>query len=78
MRWPNNGDFWSGNYRVLHTGTIEKQTGREGVELISNKEMGKRVKGYVQYSGGTLLVKVDTKLKETDHLNIHAQICTRR
>ena len=30
-----------------------------------SKEMGKRVKGYVQYSGRTLLVKVDTKPKET-------------
>ena len=47
MRWPNNGDFWSGNYRVIHTGTIENQPGREGVGLVLSKEMGKRVKRYM-------------------------------
>lgn len=45
MRWPRSGDFWSGDYRIIHTGASEKRSGIEGVGTVMNKILGKKVKG---------------------------------
>ncbi|KAG8234400.1 hypothetical protein J437_LFUL014658 [Ladona fulva] len=65
MRWPDNGDIWSGDYHVIHTGMIEKRRGQAGVRVVLSKELGRRVKGYVQCSGRVILVKIETKPTDT-------------
>ena len=71
MRWPNNGDFWSGEHRVIHTGTIVDQPGVGGVGVVLNKEIGCRVKGYVQYNGRIIKVKLDTKPTDTVIIQVY-------
>lgn len=45
MRWPDGGDFWSGEYRVIYSDTYKP--GQGGVGIVLKKELGKRVKGYI-------------------------------
>jgi len=61
IRWPNPGDFWSGDYRIIHTGTAEKRPGIVGVGLIVNKILGEKVKGYIQYNERIIQVRFQTK-----------------
>jgi len=65
MRWPKSGDFWSGDYRIIYTGASEKKPGTGGVGFIMNKILGKKVKGYIQYDDRIILVKFQTKPKDT-------------
>ncbi|VVC30385.1 Endonuclease/exonuclease/phosphatase,Reverse transcriptase domain [Cinara cedri] len=65
MRWPRAGDLWSGEYRLIHTGTAENNPGIGGVGIIMSKAIGKKVKGFVQYNERIILVKIETKLKDT-------------
>lgn len=65
MRWPQAGDFWSGNYRIIHSGTENAKPGYGGVGIILNKELGNRVKGFVQYNERLILVRIETKPKDT-------------
>ncbi|XP_008486054.1 craniofacial development protein 2-like, partial [Diaphorina citri] len=71
MRWPNDGDFWLGEYRVIHSGTIENKPGQGGVGVMLTKELGKRVKGYVHRKGRIILVKIDTKPVDTVIIQIY-------
>lgn len=64
-RWRDPGDMWSDDVRIIHSGTIDKKPGQGGVGLVLSKEMAKRVKGYVQYSGRLILVKLETKPTDT-------------
>lgn len=45
MKWPNNVVFWSDNYRVIHTGTIEGRLDIDCVGIVLNREVKFRVKG---------------------------------
>lgn len=51
MRWPDKGDFGSGDLRKIHTGTIGERPGEGGVGLTLQQELERSVKGYVQYNG---------------------------
>lgn len=53
MQWTNNGDFWSDDYRTIHSHSIN---GRNGVEIILNKKWGSRVTNFVIYNSGLLLI----------------------
>lgn len=65
IRWPNSGDFWSGDYKMIHTEISEKRPGIGGVGIVMNKSLGKKVKGYIQYNDRIILVKFQTKPKDT-------------
>ena len=65
MRWHGTGDFWTGDYRVIYSGTEEGLTGRKGVGVIMERSVGTRVVGYVQHSDRILLVKINTKPNNT-------------
>ncbi|XP_025425707.1 craniofacial development protein 2-like [Sipha flava] len=65
VRWLETGDIWSGNYRFIYSGTSVKYPGRGGVGIMLRKDIGKKVKSYVQYSERIILVKIETKPKDT-------------
>ncbi|XP_025412828.1 craniofacial development protein 2-like [Sipha flava] len=65
MRWPRAGDLWSREYRLIHTGTADNNPGFGGVGIIMSKAIGKKVKGFVQYNERIILVKIETKPKDT-------------
>ena len=43
VRWPHDY-FWSGDYRVINTKTVEAGLGQAGVAIIMSKNIG-TVKG---------------------------------
>ncbi|CAI6360110.1 unnamed protein product [Macrosiphum euphorbiae] len=57
IRWPDNGDFWSENIRVIHTNSTK---GQAGVGISLNKKWGKRVTNVVTYSSRLCLVKIES------------------
>ncbi|XP_039285273.1 craniofacial development protein 2-like [Nilaparvata lugens] len=65
MRWPQPGDFWSGNYRIIHSGTADDRPGYGGVGIVLNKKLGNRVKGFVQYNERLISVRIETKPRDT-------------
>uniref|UniRef100_A0A8D9A6I6 Craniofacial development protein 2 n=1 Tax=Cacopsylla melanoneura TaxID=428564 RepID=A0A8D9A6I6_9HEMI len=71
MRWPNNGDLWTGNYRLIHSGCLDDKPGIGGVGVLLTKELGQRVKGYVHRKGRILLVKLDTKPVDTVIIQVY-------
>ncbi|KAL1446687.1 hypothetical protein WDU94_006588 [Cyamophila willieti] len=71
MRWADGGDFWSGEYRIIHSGTIENKPGQGGVGIILKKDLGKRVKGYVHRKGRVILVKLDTHPVNTTIIQVY-------
>lgn len=44
VRWPENGDIWSGDYRFIYSGTSVENPGRGGVGIMFRKDIGKKVK----------------------------------
>jgi len=38
MKWPQQGDFWSGNIRVIHT---RAENGIGGVGIVLRRDVGK-------------------------------------
>lgn len=42
LRWPRAGDLWSGEYRLIHTGTAENNPGIGGMDIIMCKAIGKK------------------------------------
>ncbi|KAL4125923.1 hypothetical protein QTP88_010160 [Uroleucon formosanum] len=65
VRWSETGDIWRGDYRFIYSGTSVENPGRGGVGIMLRKDIGKKVKSYVQYSERIILVKIETKLKDT-------------
>ena len=63
VRWPESCDFWNGNYIVIHTGTAHERPGYTEVALVLNKQLGRRVREYVQYNERIILVNIETKPK---------------
>jgi hypothetical protein len=60
MKWPGEGDFWSGDYRVVHSGSIN---GNANVGVILKKSSGMSVKSY--YPLVIYVVRLETEPKDT-------------
>ena len=45
MKWPEEGDFWSGNYRIIQTGSVN---GSGGIGIILRNSVGMRMKSFLQ------------------------------
>ncbi|KAF0753999.1 craniofacial development protein 2-like [Aphis craccivora] len=72
MRWPKSGDFWSGEYRIIYSGTEDGRLGKKKrIGIVLQKNMGHKVKGYVQYSDRIILVKLDTKPIDTVIIQVY-------
>lgn len=70
MRWPDGGDFWSDEYRIIHSDTYKP--GHGGVGIVLKKDLGKRVKGYVdRRRRRILLVKLDTQPVNTTIIQVY-------
>jgi hypothetical protein len=76
IRWLKSGDFWSGEYRMIYSGTEDGRLGTKGVRIVLQKNMGHKVKGYVQYSDRIILVKLDTKPIDTVIIQVYIPIKT--
>ncbi|KAF2890467.1 hypothetical protein ILUMI_15706 [Ignelater luminosus] len=42
IRWPEEGDMWSGKFRIINTAA---NNGNGGIEILMEKEIGQKVKG---------------------------------
>ncbi|XKL59324.1 hypothetical protein PGB90_000340 [Kerria lacca] len=58
VRWPEDCDFWTGEYRMICTGG---KKGQAGVGIIMNRKVGTRVQSYIQHSERIILVRVEVK-----------------
>lgn len=58
IKWSNLGNFWIGNYKLIHTSSVGGYT---EIEIMINKECHKNVRNYFQYSDRTILVKIYTQ-----------------
>ncbi|KAL1447191.1 hypothetical protein WDU94_013942 [Cyamophila willieti] len=76
MRWPNDGDLWVGNYRLIHSRYRDDKPGNGGVGVMLSKELGQRVKGYVHRKGRLILVKLDTKPVDTVIIQVYMPTAT--
>lgn len=56
MRWPNNGDFWSDDCRIVHSHSINGQKNGN----VLNKKWGNRVINFLTYNSQLLLVKCES------------------
>ncbi|HCF9438090.1 TPA: hypothetical protein NI641_006403, partial [Pseudomonas aeruginosa] len=68
VRWQDEQDFWSGEYRIINTKSVG---GITGVGLIMNKKIGMRVNYYEQHSDRIIIVKIDTKPTPTTVVQVY-------
>lgn len=59
VRWLGNGDFWSGDYRIIYSG--DETPGRSGVGFIINKKWGHQILNKVAYNDRLILIKLRGK-----------------
>ena len=58
VRWKEENDFWSEEFRVINTRGLG---GQAGVGIVMNREIGSKVIYYKQQSERLILVKINTK-----------------
>ena len=68
IRWQEEQDFWSGDYRIINT---KSNRGYAGVGLVMNRKIGQRVSYYEQHSERIIVTKIDTKLKPTTIVQVY-------
>ncbi|XP_039290975.1 craniofacial development protein 2-like [Nilaparvata lugens] len=57
IKWKDEGDFWSGDYRIIFSGDKRSTT---GVEIVLDKKWGGRVKSYMLFSDRIILIKLES------------------
>ena len=68
MRWNEENDFWSEDFRIINTKGLK---GQAGVGIIMNKEIGNKVLYYKQQSEILIMVKIDTKPVVTTVIQVY-------
>lgn len=69
VRWPNNGDFWSNEFRIIYLeGDI---SGRAGIGFILNKKWGYQVIKKVTYSDRLALITLKAKPNNIEIIQIY-------
>lgn len=64
IKWKNEGDFWSGDHRIIFSGDNASTT---GVGVVLDRKWGRRVKSYMLFSDRIMLIKLEV---EGEHLAI--------
>jgi exonuclease III len=57
IKWKDEGDFWSDNYRVIYS---EDKKSNTGVGIMLAKEWEQRVKNSLPYNNRIMLIKLKT------------------
>ena len=57
IKWKDEGDFWSNNYRAIYS---QDKNSNTGVGIILTKEWGQRIKNYLLYNDRIMLIKLKT------------------
>lgn len=57
-RWPNSGDFWSENYRMIHS---QGKNGQCGVGVVIHKTWGVKVTNYIIYSERIIMIQLEAE-----------------
>jgi len=60
IRWPDNGDFWSDDMRVIHTIHTNRTKRQAGVGIALIKKWGMRVTNVVTYNSRLCMVKMES------------------
>lgn len=68
VRWQEEQDFWSGDYRIINTKANKRNA---GVGLIMNRKIGQRVSYYEQHNERIVVVKIDTKPQPTTIVQVY-------
>ncbi|XP_049864013.1 craniofacial development protein 2-like [Schistocerca gregaria] len=68
VRWQEEQEFWSGDYRVINT---KSNRGNAGVALIMNRKIGMRVSYYKQHRERIIVAKIDTKPTRTTVVQVY-------
>ena len=58
MKWKEDRDFWSDEYRVIST---EAENGITGVGFVMNRKVSQRVSYCEQFSDRVVLIRIDSK-----------------
>lgn len=67
-RSEGNGDYWSDDYRVIHTG---REQGRNGTAIVLHKKWGQQVENIIHYSDRLTAVKIKTKPRDVIILQVY-------
>lgn len=68
VRWEEECDFWSGDYRVIIT---KANHGQAGVGIVMRRRIAQRISYYEQVNERIAIVKLDTKPKPTTIVQVY-------
>jgi len=68
VKWREGKDFWSGQYRVICSGS---ESGYTGVGVIMKNDIGHMVKSYCQVSDRIVVVRLDTEPVGTTVISVY-------
>ena len=68
VRWNEENDFWSEDFRIINTKGLK---GQAGVGIVMNKGIGNKVLYYKQQSERLIMVKIDTKPVVTTVIQVY-------
>lgn len=71
IRQPRVRDLWSSKYRLIHIETTDNKPVIRGVDIIMDKATGKKVKRFMQYNKRIILVKIETKHKDSILVHVY-------
>ena len=71
VRWNEENDFWSEDFRIKNTKGLKVQA---GVGIIMNKEIGNKILYYKQQSERLIMVKIDTKPVVTTVIQVYLSL----
>jgi hypothetical protein len=70
--WLGNGNFWLGDYRVIHSG--DEKSGKTGIGFITNKKWGHQVVNKIAYNDRLILIKLIAKPSDCTNSSVLSHI----
>lgn len=72
IKWTGQGDYWSGDYRIIFNGDENKFA---GVGLIVNKDLDHKIKNIIHFNERIIAIKIKTK-QQTNTIIIQVYMAT--